>query len=197
MVQTHSGLRSIARVSQTPQPRRPRRLSRRLTLAERYYERALHAFGRNRYDAATADLDEAILAEPKRAELYIARGLVLLADQRPEDAEEDFAYGLMLDPAQWGAYYGRGVRAFETGDYRAAVDAFSRAQRIEPGRFEIYVYRAVALHQLGQTGEALRDLRYAETLADPADKRLRLVKRWVELMDADKTAPPDEPPQVP
>ncbi len=184
-------------MSQTPRSRRPRRLSRRLTLAERYYERALHAFGRNRYDAATADLDEAILAEPKRAELYIARGLVLLADQRPDDAEEDFAYGLMLDPTQWGAYYGRGIRAFEAGDYRAAVDAFSRAQRIEPGRFEIYVYRAVALHQLGQTDEALRDLRYAETLADPAEKRQRLIKRWIELMSTGKAAPSGEFPQTP
>lgn len=184
-------------MSQSLQPRRPRRLSRRLSLAERYYERALHAFGRSRYDAATADLDEAILVEPKRAELYIARGLVLLADQRPGDAEEDFAYGLKLDPAQWGAHYGRGVCAFEAGDYRAAVDAFSRAQRIEPGRFEVYVYRAVALHQLGQTAEALLDLRYAETLAGPADKRLRLVKRWVELMETDKSALSNEPPKIP
>lgn len=172
-----------------------RRLSRRLTLAERYYERALHAYNRGRLDAATADLDEAILAEPKRAELYIARGLVLLADHRPQDAEEDFAYGLMLDPTQWGAYYGRGQRAFEEGDYRSAVDAFSRAQRIAPDRVEIYVYRAVAIHQLGQTDEALRDLRYAQALLAPDDKRLRQINRWRDIMEAAQAASADPSPQ--
>jgi len=160
------------------------RFGRRLTLAERYYERALHAYGRSRYDAAIADLDEAIQIEPKRAELYIARGMALLADQRSPDAEEDFAYGLSLDPTQWGAHYGRGVRAFEAGDYRAAVDAFSRAQHLAPDRFETYVYRAVSLHQLGQKDEALRDLRFAETLVEPSDKRLRLLKRWIDLIEA-------------
>ncbi|NLE50935.1 MAG: tetratricopeptide repeat protein [Chloroflexi bacterium] len=175
-------------------PGRRRRLSRRLTLAERYYERALHAYGRSRHDAAIADLDEAIQAEPKRAELYIARGLALLADQRADDAEEDFAYGLALDPTQWGAHYGRGLRDFEAGDYRAAVDAFSRAQHLAQDRFEIYVYRAISLHQLGQTDEALRDLRFAETLIEASDKRFRLLKRWIDTMEAaakpvDKDAP--------
>lgn len=166
-----------------PQRKRRGLLGRRLSLAERYYERALYAYGRGRLDAATADLDEAILAEPKRAEFYIARGLVLLADGRADDAEEDFAYGLALDPAQWGAHYGRGMRAFEAGDYRAAVDAFSRAQQLAPDRYEIYVYRAIALHLLGQTDEALRDVRFAATLIDPADKRQRLVKRWIETLE--------------
>ena len=172
------------------QPSRTRqqgRFGRRLTLAERYYERALHAYRRSRYDAATADLDEAIQAEPKRADRCVARGLALLADQRPRDAEEDFAYGLSLDPTQWGAHYGRGVRAFEAGDYRAAVDAFSRAQHLAPERFEIYIYRAVSLHQLGQKDEALRDLRFAETLIEPSDKRLRLLKRWSDLIEAAAT----------
>lgn len=167
-----------------PPSGRRRRLSRRLTVAERYYERALHAYGRSRYDAATADLDEAIQAEPKRAELYIARGFALLAEQRPDDAEEDFAYGLTLDPTQWAAHYGRGMRAFDEGNYRAAVDAFSRAQHLAPERFEIYVYRAISLHQLKQTDEALRDLRFAETLVEPPDKRLRLLKRWIDTIEA-------------
>jgi len=114
--------------------------------------------------------------------------MALLADQRPDDAEEDFAYALTLDPTQWGVHYGRGVRAFETGDYRAAVDAFSRAQRLAPDRFEVYVYRAISLHQLGQTEEALRDLNFAQTLVEPSDKRLRQVKRWIEIMQP--AAPP-------
>lgn len=164
------------------------RFNRRLSIAERYYERALHAYGRSRYDAATADLDEAIQTEPKRAELYVARGMALLADRRPDDAEEDFAYALALDPTQWGAHYGRGIRAFDEANYRAAVDAFSRAQHLAPDRFEIYVYRAVSLHQLRQTDEALRDLHFAETLVEPSDKRLRLLKRWIDIVEA-ATAP--------
>lgn len=170
-------------MAESTRSRRRGRLSRRLTLAERYYERALHAYGRGRFDAAIADLDEAIHAEPKRAELYVARGMALLGDQRPDDAEGDFAYALTLDPTQWGVHYGRGVRAFEQGDYRAAVDAFSRAQRIAPDRFEVYVYRAISLHQLGQADEALRDLRFAETLVEPSDKRLRQIKRWIEIVE--------------
>jgi Flp pilus assembly protein TadD len=158
------------------------RLGKRLSLAERYYERGLFQYEKNRLDLAVADLDEAIQAEPKRAEFYVARGLMLLQSGRPDEAEEDFAFGLELDPKQWLAHYGRGMHAFDRGDYTGAIGYFSRAQRVAPDRPEIYLYRGVAFHQNGQPDEAARDLEVAEGLFKPEDKRAKLTARWLTIV---------------
>jgi Flp pilus assembly protein TadD len=160
------------------------RIGRRLSVAERYYERALYYYQKGKYDLAVADLDAAIQNEPKNAELYVARGLALLGENRVEDADDDFAYGLVLDPTQWLAYYGRGMRAFSAEQWGAAVDAFSRAQRLAPDRPEIYLYRAAALHRAGQTEEARSDTEYAQTLIPANDKRRKLVSRWLAAFGA-------------
>jgi Flp pilus assembly protein TadD len=158
-----------------------RRGRRRLDLADRYYERGLYQFEKNKLDLAIADLDEAIDLEPKRAEFYVARGLMLVQNGQMEEAEEDFAEGLRLDSTQWLAHYGRGVRAFEEADFAAAIDHFSRAQYIAPDRPEIYYYRAIALNLNGDSDEAIRDMEYAQSLLDSEDKRQRDTTRWINI----------------
>ncbi|MBN1201507.1 MAG: tetratricopeptide repeat protein [Anaerolineae bacterium] len=159
-------------------------IGKRLSLAERHYERGLYYYGRKKYDLATADLDEAIELEPKRAEFYVARGLMLLLDNRPDEAEEDFEYGLKLDRTQWLAHYGRGIRAFEKGDYAGAIDGFSRAQRIAPDRPEVYYYRALAFYQMENSSEAVNDMTYAENLLAANDKRRKQTQKWRAIFEA-------------
>lgn len=154
---------------------------RRLALPDRYYERALDHFARERLNLALADLDEAIALNPRKAEYYAARGLVLLLSEWHADAEADFAQALRLDPAQWLAYYGRGMLAFQGGNFTAAIDQFSRAQQLAPQRPEIYVYRAVAFYRAGNAGEAIADLQVALPLFPPRDSRREVAQRWLEL----------------
>lgn len=159
--------------------KRAGRFGKSLSLAERYYERGLHYFEKNKLDLALADLDAALEQDPKRAEYYVARGMILLQSQRPDEAEEDFAYGLKLDPMQWLAHYGRGMRAFEEGKYEDAISYFSRAQKVDPNRPEIYSYRAVAFCLVGKGQEALRDAEVALQLLKPEDKLYKDAEKWL------------------
>lgn len=164
---------------------------RRLTIAERYYERGLDELAKDRLSQAIADLDQAITHDPRNAEYYAARGLALLRDEWDADAAQDFAQALKLDPTQWLAHYGRGMLAFREGDFAAALDHFSRAQRLAPQRAEVYIYRGVSFFRAGNPGEAIADMEFALTLLDPRDRRRELAGQWLELF---RRAAPAKPP---
>lgn len=164
------------------QPHPPRKQApRRLTIAERYYERGLDELSKDRLSQALADLDQAVAQNPRNAEYYAARGLALLRDEWEADAEQDFAQALKLDPTQWLAHYGRGMLAFKEGDFTTALDHFSRAQRLAPQRPEVYVYRAASFFRAGNPREALADIEYALTLFEPRDRRRELAGQWLEI----------------
>ncbi|MBN2303202.1 MAG: tetratricopeptide repeat protein [Anaerolineae bacterium] len=153
----------------------------RLSIPDRYYERALDYFSKNKLDLAILDMDEAIKLVPRRAEYYVARGLMRLQSGLLDEAEADFAQGLSLDPRQWLAHYGRGMRAFQANQFREAVVQFSRAQQVAPQRPEIYYYRAAALHWMGSPPEAIRDMEYALSLLEEDDVRVKQGKRWMAI----------------
>jgi Flp pilus assembly protein TadD len=177
--------------------RRQRRAQarRRLSTSDRYYERGLDSYVKSKPEQAVADLDEAIRANPRRAEYYAARGLLLLQQGWADDAEDDFVMALRLDPAQWLVHYARGMRAYQDENFAQAIDHFSRAQRIAPERFEIYYHRGAAFYRAGQPEEARRDMSAALDMLDKRDKRRVHVTEWLALLD--KVAPPAESSQTP
>lgn len=151
-------------------------------MADRYYERGLFSYSKNKLDLALTDLDAAIEQAPKEAEYYVARGLMLLQSGSADEAEADFAYGLTLDTTQWLAHYGRGIRAFQEGNYDQAVNHFSRAQHVAPNRPEVYMYRAVVFHQMGDSESAIRDMEFALKLLGTTDKRRsNLAGEWLNV----------------
>jgi tetratricopeptide (TPR) repeat protein len=168
-------------MSQRPWYRRLRASGRRLSEADRYFERGLYYYTRDKLDLALADLDEAILRDPKRAEYHVARGFMLLQSGWADDAEEDFAYGLRLDPTQWLAYYGRGMQAFQNEDYAQAVNQFSRAQRVAPDRPEIYFHRAVAFYEMGNAEQAVLDMEFSLKLFGTNDRRRAQAEQWLTI----------------
>ena len=163
----------------------------RLSIVERYYERSLHYFSRERHDLALADLDEAIRRAPRNAELIAARGLVALQAGWDDDAESDFAAALKLDATQWIAHYGRGLHAFQTGRYQEALDHFSRAQQIADDRAEIYYHRAVAFYELNNFQQAILDMETAKSLFAHNKKRQNQADKWLAILRQSQT--PDQP----
>ena len=157
--------------------------SRKLTMAERYYERALYEYGRGQFDEALADLDAAIEFEPKNAELYVARGLVLIGAQRIDDAYEDLDYAIKHDPTQWLVHYLRGVQAVDNDQPDQAIDSFSRAQMIAPDRPETYFFRSVAYYQKGSAKDATQDMEIARDLMEPNDPRRKKAQQWLKIFD--------------
>lgn len=168
-------------MSQHPWYKRLGATGRRLSEADRYYERGLYYYTKDKLELALADLDEAILRDPRRAEYYVARGFMSLQGGWNDDAEADFAYGLKLDPAQWLAHYGRGMRAFQEGNYARAVDQFSRAQRVAPDRPEIYFHRAVAFFEMGNADQAVLDMEFALQLLGADDRRRAQAEAWLKI----------------
>lgn len=158
--------------------------SRKLTLAQRHYERGLDYFAKGRLAPALNDLDEALYHEPANAEYYVTRGLILLQQGEDDEAEEDFANGLSLDPTQWIAHYCRGMRAFKDEHYQEAISHFSRAQHVAPERPEIYFYRAATFHEMGNTAEAIQDMTFAQRLLATDDNRHAQAGKWIEVFTA-------------
>lgn len=156
---------------------------RKLTLAQRYYERGLDYFAKKKWKPALADLDEALELEPDNAEYYITRGLILLQQDEDDEAEIDFADGLRLDRTQWLAHYGRGIIAFKQENYQTAIDQFSRAQHVAPERPEVYFYRAVAFHEMGNSAEAVRDMEFAQRLIGDEDARHSQTQKWLKVFN--------------
>lgn len=167
--------------SDSSRPRRAKGI--RLNVVERFYERGLHHFTKERHDLALADLDEAIMRAPRTAELYAARGLVALQAGWDVDAEADFVQALKIDPAQWIAHYGRGMQAFQQRDYRSAIDHFSRAQQLAPERPEIYYHRAVAFYEVNNIDQAILDMDAAKALFADNKKRLTQTLAWLRILE--------------
>lgn len=164
------------------------RRGKRLSLDERYFERALANYQRGRpdkYELALADLDEAIELSPRNPEYYVTRGLVLMALNRWHDADEDFELALALDHTQWLVHYGRGMHAFEQREFERAKQFFSRAEQVtqilNDPRPEVFYYRAVARYLLGEEDEAIRDMEFAVELLGDDDRRARMAKRWLSI----------------
>lgn len=166
--------------------RRLGQTGRKLTVAQRYYERGLDHFTNERWSDALADLDEALYHDPNNAEYYATRGLILLKTGEEAEAEEDFAHSLRLDATQWLAHYGRGMRAHKNRNYTDAVQQFSRAQHVAPERPEIYFHRAISFYEMGNSLEAIHDMQFAQRLFGAEDSRSKQVEKWIGVF---KTKP--------
>jgi tetratricopeptide (TPR) repeat protein len=95
----------------------------------------------DRFDAATADLDQAIKLAPTRGELHWAKGVICLLASRT---------------------------AVHQDQLKVAIDAFSAAVKCDPNAAKYYSSRGAAYSRLGQSTEAMADLETALKL-DPSD----------------------------
>ena len=96
-------------------------------------------------------LNQAIRANPKTADLYYRRGMLRQGLNRKDDqlfAQEDYTQAIQLDPAHAGAYWCRGMLASKQGNKRPAAEDFRAAAKayFEQGDLENYD-KAKALSQ--------------------------------------------------
>jgi Flp pilus assembly protein TadD len=157
-----------------------------LSLSDRYLERGLDRFQKKDYEAALADLDEAIRNAPDYAELYVTRGLILFEMGRDDEAMEDLAYALSRDPRQWLANYLLGMIACRRENYQLAVEEFSKAQRYAPHRPEIFYARSIAYHELDEMGLAAQDMDSALQVMSSNDKRRGDARKFLSQVKKEK-----------
>lgn len=112
----------------------------------------------DRFDAATADLDQAIKLAPTRAELHWAKGVICLLASRT---------------------------AVHQDQLKVAIDAFCVAIRCDPSAAKYYSSRGAAYSRLGQWTEALADLQTALEL-DPNDGKTYFNRGHLRLRQQDE-----------
>ncbi|MFP4322964.1 MAG: tetratricopeptide repeat protein [Anaerolineales bacterium] len=153
-----------------------------LSKAERYLERALSFYEKNKFEDALADLNEALRLERRNAELYATRGYIYLEQGNGAAAEADFKKALSLDPSQWIVHYARARQALRDEQPDAALGHLNEAQRFAPLRPEVLIYRAISYYYKSEKQNALREIEGALDVIQPQkgkrDKRATMARKW-------------------
>ncbi len=121
---------------------------------------ALHGLGRihhgrGRLDTALVLFQEALKADPNRADGYASLGLVFYALKDFARALVSFEEGLRLAPDDVELRNRRGVALLELGRAQQALEDFERVLADAPGHFEALANRANTLFKLNRPAEAI------------------------------------------
>jgi predicted O-linked N-acetylglucosamine transferase (SPINDLY family) len=108
----------------------------------------------NRPEAALADFDTVLRAQPRLALALVARGAALEKLGRPAEALESYNRAHAAAPRDCHTLNQRGLLLAGGGRHAEALADYDRALAIDPRPAALRFNRAVALLALGRTGEA-------------------------------------------
>ncbi len=168
-----------------------------LSLAERYLERALFFYSKEKFEDALTDMDAAIEAEPHNAELYATRGFILVRAGHEDEAQADLEKALKINPQQWVAHYARAMMAFKKGELDQALGHLAIAKVIAPNRPEILMYQAAVYYHKKDRANAQKAIEAA--IATDDKKLQKEAKKWQKVISElpDEKAPPTPQPAPP
>jgi len=114
-----------------------------------------------RFDEAAAELDEALLLEPQRAEAHFARARLEVSRSRPEAAHAAFESALETGYEGHELYALRGQLHYKEGHYEAAAGEFEKSIELAPDSVLGHRNLSAAYFMLGRHGEAAAELQKA------------------------------------
>lgn len=136
-------------------------LSRAIELAPRapdnYVARAQARHAQNRFAAALADYDEAIVLVPGHFVAHYNRGLLRALVGENNRAIEDFDFVLTLEPENTLALYNRALLREQTGDLKGSISDYTKLIKLYPGFLTGYAARAQLRRRTGDRRGALDD----------------------------------------
>lgn len=109
------------------------------------------------FKSAVADMDSAILLEPRYAGYFINRAYMKYNLDDYFGAMADYDYAIGLDPASQEAHFNRGLLRAEVGDNNKAISDFSFVLKSNPSNFMALYNRALLHMRTGQFREAVTD----------------------------------------
>ncbi|GLX00222.1 tetratricopeptide repeat protein [Microtetraspora sp. NBRC 16547] len=133
-------------------------------------------------EAALADLDAVIAADPGYPDYYITRGNLLHRLGRPGDAVADYETAMRVGPPFPEAYYNRAEVRFEAGDHTGALADLDYALDLDPEFADAYANRAGLFAEFGEYGKARADALQGLAL-DPRNPYLLCVLGQVEAAE--------------
>ena len=116
------------------------------------YTRSQHDFER-----ALADMDSAILLEPRYSGYFINRAYMKYNLDDYFGAMADYDYAIGLDPASQEAHFNRGLLRAEVGDNNKAITDFNFVLKSNPANFMALYNRALLHMRTGQFRDAVND----------------------------------------
>ncbi|GLW34290.1 tetratricopeptide repeat protein [Actinoplanes regularis] len=148
------------------------------------HNRSMLHLGAGRYEAALADLDAVIEADPNYAEYRFDRGNLLRRMGRPHEALADYETALTLSPPFPEVYYNRGDTRLELGDTDGAAADFGYVLELDPDHVDAYLNRAGLRLAAGDLTGAAEDTAAGLRIA-PGNVHLLCVRGQLELSDGD------------
>jgi hypothetical protein len=127
------------------------------------YAKAIAAADARDFDRAIQYYDEAIAADPSRAETYYKRANALRNLGRPEEAIAGYDAAIARQPDYAYAYCNRGVVQQGLGRFPEAIASFDKAAALDPTDALVPYNRALLMQDCGRWDDALAD--YDRTIA--------------------------------
>ena len=109
------------------------------------------------FESAIADMDSAILLEPRYAGYFINRAYMKYNTDDYFGAMADYDYAISLDPASQEAHFNRGLLRAEVGDNNKAISDFDFVLKSNPSNFIALFNRALLHMRTHQYREAIND----------------------------------------
>lgn len=109
------------------------------------------------FESAVADMDSAILLEPRYAGYFINRAYMKYNLDDYFGAMADYDYAIGLDPASQEAHFNRGLLRAEVGDNNKAITDFDFVLKNNPANFMALYNRALLHMRTRQYREAVSD----------------------------------------
>lgn len=109
------------------------------------------------FEHALADMDSAILLEPRYAGYFINRAFMKYNLDDYFGAMADYDYAISLEPASQEAHFNRGLLRAEVGDNNKAISDFSFVLKSNPSNFMALYNRALLHMRTRQFREAVSD----------------------------------------
>lgn len=126
--------------------------------ATAYVMRAeIATLSRHDFESALADMDSAIMLEPRYSGYFINRAYMKYNLDDYFGAMADYDYAISLDPASQEAHFNRGLLRAEVGDNNKAITDFDFVLKSNPSNFMALYNRALLHMRTGQYREAVKD----------------------------------------
>ncbi|GAA2718341.1 hypothetical protein GCM10010439_01120 [Actinocorallia aurantiaca] len=130
-------------------------------------------------EAALADLNAVVDADPGYPDYYVDRGNLLVALGREDEGVADYETAMRVGPPFPEAYYNRAEVRFARGEHEAALADLDYALELDPGFVDALVNRAGLLAAGGEHERARADAE-AGLAADPGNPYLLCALGQVE-----------------
>lgn len=142
---------------------------------------------------ALQDYNQAILQNPKEADVYVNRGIVQDELGQHQAAIADYSKALDLKPDLHLAYYNRANAQMQMQHYQQAIADYDKAIELEPDYAYAYANRGSAQIKLGKQNEGIRDLqKAADIFASKNDKKnVQRIQRLLTPLTATPTTKPN------